>query len=524
MAEGTRNTRMVYPNPGFHPFRELMARIDDGDIGDRTFSAVAAAALYFALFRGTGGKVPHTKLARMLHMHHADVKAILDAWAGVIYNALVKGVDFEGNPQSNYGTLAPVSRPLGQQRRFGYESGVGCVPLDDGDSWPPRMDTSRPGGNPPRATETEAPPTIALRHDSGPAVSSPLSTPYRNEMGTREGRLLEIFKGDRLHMFIDIPSRCSATKRVAPEKVAKLWADGLKSHLAGKARLGFFPISMHPQSTNKVKVGVVDLDGEGRLNDALAVVEACTSYGLVAYLERSHTDGFHVWLFFSRWLHAGYVHRFLNRMLDQIKVAAEVRPSCPEVLAGDGPGQLSICLPYFGDGGPQGDQCRIIDPDTLRPIPLEAFLDHVEFNEEVPTLPAPAKRCRSTTSAVRVETPSTEEVAKIANGWPAVGEGEVHQAPNGKMKFGRTQAAIGHAGELAAMGVTGNRALTALTLWNTRNLPPLHDRALDQMVKYAERKERSGCNTQRRSSGGNKPENPQGCSDSDAIGVKDKEV
>jgi hypothetical protein len=155
------------------------------------------------------------------------------------------------------------------------------------------------------------------------------------------------------------------------------------------------------------------------------------------------------------------------------------------VLAGPdhGPGQAAIALPYFGPGGPGGDRCRFIDPDTLRPIPLEYLYDHWDRADHgAPRrLPAMPKRgpFRETEPWLR------SRVEALVDSWPPIGEGEVHTTPSGKVKGGRSDAAFAHVGELAHHGFYGEAALSMMRRWNTKNPKPLMDRTIESMVERA---------------------------------------
>ena len=65
------------------------------------------------------------------------------------------------------------------------------------------------------------------------------------------------------------------------------------NHLIGKQPYGFYPLI-----NDKTSVGIADFDDHNPL-PAIAFIKRAAHYGLNAYLEKSKSKGYHVWLFFS---------------------------------------------------------------------------------------------------------------------------------------------------------------------------------------------------------------------------------
>ena len=84
------------------------------------------------------------------------------------------------------------------------------------------------------------------------------------------------------------------------------------NHLKGKQPYGFYPIV-----GSKTSVGIIDFDnGDPYL--ALQFIDRAKHYSINAYLERSKSKGYHVWIFFhDSGIFAKKVRLVLNHMLDE---------------------------------------------------------------------------------------------------------------------------------------------------------------------------------------------------------------
>jgi hypothetical protein len=169
---------------------------------------------------------------------------------------------------------------------------------------------------------------------------------------------------------------------------------------------GVTPIGIYPLHEGRVKWACVDfdvakaVDGEltdawshdrkfgAIIEDALAQLEAFNTAGLFAHLERSRSgNGAHVWVFFDQWLDAHLVRAaILPRLLPSPHMdRGKIYPSDPDksehgVLIGL-PYQPN-CLAYEGSA--------FLNPDSLEPLTLEAFLGAVLTNNAAAAARAPA--------------------------------------------------------------------------------------------------------------------------------------
>jgi hypothetical protein len=489
---GSRSTKMVYPGVGPNPFRELREGMDDEGVGSRTYAVTAMVLSHYLLFLPGGGHIPHTKIARLLGLNHEDVKAIVEVWAGVIFNHLVRKT---GDGKVEATLPSPSSSWASAQSDLEGEDNSCAFSVIDATASSAQLGGLYTSCSSAQKVEWNGLTDSVgayLNHSEIPAQSPALSTSYiikRNDsLGDLAERFRTVFVGNRSWLCANKPDGDHRIWQLPKGCEGRDLQNALEDHFEGSQRLSIFPISGDPSSYQEVRFAAIDLDGEDRLQDAARLLDRLEALGVVAYLEKSFSDGYHIWIFFSGWNHAGNVRRFLERLLAEEHTHAEIRPSTNEFGGGDGPRQKAIALPYFGDGGPNGDQCRILDRDTLRPIPIENFLNHIEFNDRVPLLPVPSRNEYHTKVLHLNAVPSLTSIAQLVASWPAVSQGEYHLSASGKPKGGRDEAALAHAGELAAREIFGAEALRHLSQWNSTNAPPLTEKALLAKVRYVAKK------------------------------------
>jgi hypothetical protein len=491
-AKNTRHPRLVHPCPGPDPFRELKERMNDGGVGTRTYRVVSLIGLHFALFRPNGGKIPHTVLARQLGLDRRDVHEIVLAWAAVVYNHLIRK-DREDETALAAPTAAPGCLPGQSAAGSGRKElpALEIVPAPEGGQIP-SSPTSCPHGQSANATAPRLCEVEPLSPSGTPGQICELPPSYifkeHSSFDLQIRAFSALFEGDRGWFCQNAPGAEHATWAVSKLDYWTRYEGALTVHFLGKRRLSVFPISRDPQTYERVRFAALDLDGEDRLAEALKLVGRMEKLGLAPFLERSFSGGFHIWLFFNKWQHAGNVKRFFDRLLHEEGVVAETRPSTNELGKHEGPGQKAIALPYFGDGGPKGDQCRMIDPFTLAPLPVHAFLESISYSEDVPRLEVIRTGAQPPRFANTIHLSNEPHIDQLVASWPPVAKGEHHLSENGKPKFGRDDAALGHAGELGAIGIFGEDAFEYLSRWNRTNRPPLSDRALLTKIHYVAKK------------------------------------
>ncbi len=122
----------------------------------------------------------------------------------------------------------------------------------------------------------------------------------------------------------------------------------LYEHLQGVAPYGFYPLI-----GDKTHVGIADFD-DCSPESAIELVLRARQYKMAAYLERSKSKGYHVWIFFSKAAPARKVRMVLRHILHEIESpSTEIFPK-QDCLSGDDSFGNFINAPLFGKLVPQG--------------------------------------------------------------------------------------------------------------------------------------------------------------------------
>jgi len=152
----------------------------------------------------------------------------------------------------------------------------------------------------------------------------------------------------------------------------RVGAGNYARHLGGRTSLGIYPLL----NNGACGWAAIDLDRDD-LRGAVRLFEALRDLGMNAglYIERSKSKGFHVWMLFDSPVGARDVRRLCRAALRQAGLAAEIFPK-QDALDGETRLGNYVHLPYFGGDNRDGRR-MVIDPATLRPLPLAVFLDSV---------------------------------------------------------------------------------------------------------------------------------------------------
>lgn len=164
-------------------------------------------------------------------------------------------------------------------------------------------------------------------------------------MSTRD--FLHVFRGNRAAVGLDDAGHGAPgpLRLPVPDERETAWLALCEGHLAGHMGIGVYPYN---HVNGSVAWGCVDFD-EGEVESwshALNLRAVLHDCGLTAWIERSRSKGYHVWLF-SEWVTARWMRQLLIGACHAADAPArEVNPKS-EVLA---PGQLGnfVRLPYFG--------------------------------------------------------------------------------------------------------------------------------------------------------------------------------
>ena len=161
------------------------------------------------------------------------------------------------------------------------------------------------------------------------------------------------------------------TENARQEKVA-VTDRVIHAHLTGRKPYGVYLLVK-----DKTQAVPVDLDTD----DASPVLEfrkAAQHYGIPAYIERSKSKGYHVWVFFGGPVPAWKARLVVKKILDEIgQPNTEVFPK-QDVLQ-EGQSGNFINAPFFGKLVPEG-RTVFLDPDhCLNPFPNQwDFLESVQ--------------------------------------------------------------------------------------------------------------------------------------------------
>ena len=149
-------------------------------------------------------------------------------------------------------------------------------------------------------------------------------------------------------------------------------------HLRGGKPYGFYPLV-----GSNTRVGVVDFDNGDPL-PPIRFIERAKHYDISAYLERSKSKGYHVWLFFPKeGVSAIKARLVINHILKEIESPdTEVFPK-QDYLNGKGNYGNFINAPLFGKLVPDGKTIFITPDASLYPFPDQwAFLESIARIDE----------------------------------------------------------------------------------------------------------------------------------------------
>lgn len=180
----------------------------------------------------------------------------------------------------------------------------------------------------------------------------------------------------------------------------------VRDHLAGSTPIGVYPMVPNtlpawPDTIDRrlvkeypwlVKWGCVDLDVKGpshatgydseqeALEAALNLTAALRALGIVGWIERTRSRGYHVWVLASEWVSAATMRRALLVACSVVEVPpSEVNPKSEGFESTETLGNY-VRLPYPGAlaNNPPVDQCRMVLEPSGSAMGLTTFLDAAE--------------------------------------------------------------------------------------------------------------------------------------------------
>ncbi|MCB0747463.1 MAG: hypothetical protein KDC90_08360, partial [Ignavibacteriae bacterium] len=147
----------------------------------------------------------------------------------------------------------------------------------------------------------------------------------------------------------------------------------IENHLKGKQPYGFYPLT-----GDKTTVGIADFDDLDP-RPPIEFIKRAEHYGLTAYLEKSKSKGYHVWLFFPEdGVNARKLRIVLKFILNEIdSPETEVFPKQDSITNKGSYGNF-INAPIFGKYAHKG-KTIFVHPD----INLSPFKDQFEFLKSI---------------------------------------------------------------------------------------------------------------------------------------------
>ncbi len=151
-------------------------------------------------------------------------------------------------------------------------------------------------------------------------------------------------------------------------------------HLKGIKPYGFYPLT-----GNLTRVGVIDFDNDDP-ELPINFIDRAIHYEIYAYLEKSKSKGYHVWMFFSnKGVSARKVRIVIKYILEEIKSPdTEIFPK-QNVIYENGSFGNFINAPLFGKLVPEGKTLFIRHDATLKPYPNQwEVLESIKrINEDI---------------------------------------------------------------------------------------------------------------------------------------------
>jgi len=247
----------------------------------------------------------------------------------------------------------------------------------------------------------------------------------------------------------------------------ELTQDIYAHHLTGERRIGVYPII-----NNKfTKWVAVDID-EANFNIARDYALVAEKNGVKAYIERSKSKGFHVWIFFKEQISSLDARLVVEMFLSEIEYNCEIFPK-QDMTTEERPFGNFIFLPLFGGNTKEGktvfvdinNEVLIQSSNELTKIeltPLSAFKDIIEANE--------LKREKSTKTDSTQKTMSNSSLPCIK------------KIKEGIKRGHRNECAFRLAIHLKDKGLSHGEVSMLITNWNEKN-EPAKDKSKNQTLK-----------------------------------------
>lgn len=258
-------------------------------------------------------------------------------------------------------------------------------------------------------------------------------------------------------------------------------------HLDGREPIGVYPlVPMAPAGTFGCVWGCSDFDTADAYEHATAIREAFLAIGIAAWVERSRSKGYHVWVFATAIVPAVYMR---NMFLAAHQVAGvpatEVNPK--QTTLGYGQYGNYVRLPYPDCHNLDTDRQRVLYEDGT-PIPIEDFLakalesritpDHVRG---IAAMYVPPAKPAVATGAFDFEDTNLMDAMKSLS---TLGQIIWRDGPLVGKDRSSTLARLGHECVRSGLNPSQTRAVvkTADQRWGKYHLRPNGDMEIDKLV------------------------------------------
>ena len=176
----------------------------------------------------------------------------------------------------------------------------------------------------------------------------------------------------------DVYGTCDFETGKARQVKAPVTEEVIRDHLEGRRILGIYPLV-----GDRTEFLAFDFDNDD-LAPPMACAAAARNYGLSAYIERSKSKGYHVWVFFDEGgAQAAKARRVAGYILEEIGCqGTEVFPKQDKVDATAPYGNF-IYAPLYGALVSEGRTAFLQDSGSMEPHTSQwAFLESVELVPE----------------------------------------------------------------------------------------------------------------------------------------------
>lgn len=256
----------------------------------------------------------------------------------------------------------------------------------------------------------------------------------------------------------------------------------ISSHLQGRRRVGVYPLSPDILDGSGTYWACIDVDTDD-LNLAIEVTNRLHQLGVVSYIERSKSKGYHIWVFFSEPVPAREARALMAYATDRSKL--EIFPKQTTIKTGNGYGYGNyVNLPLFGKDV-KDNRTVFLNPEKA----YEVYPDQWRFLDSIKRVsPQQVKDLIETGElevgediAVSEDAKETKDAGEYTDMLPCVG-----RMMQGVSEGCRDEVCFNLAKHWRVEKGLPKEATRAILLeWNQKNKPPLDAKEIEASVESA---------------------------------------